>query len=71
MREALNALGVSFDDDKLTTRVHGLGGHWNKPVSDLYLGNAGTAMRPLIAVLAATLKSEHQAVVLKGDARMH
>jgi len=71
MREALNALGVSFEDDKLITRVNGLGGGWNKPASELYLGNAGTAMRPLIAVLAATLKNEHQAVVLKGDARMH
>ncbi|MGM7317683.1 3-phosphoshikimate 1-carboxyvinyltransferase [Idiomarina sp. ST10R2A5] len=71
MREALLALGVSFKDDELTTQVEGLGGHWRQASSELYLGNAGTAMRPLIAVLSATAKEELAPMVLKGDARMH
>ncbi|MDV6315045.1 3-phosphoshikimate 1-carboxyvinyltransferase [Idiomarina sp. HP20-50] len=71
MREALLSLGVTFKDDKLITRVEGLGGQWQKFTSELYLGNAGTAMRPLIAVLAATLANDPMPMVLKGDARMH
>lgn len=71
MREALTTLGVSCVNDKLATRVEGLGGNWKPSDSELYLGNAGTAMRPLIAVLAATLQTEQMLVVLKGDARMH
>ncbi len=56
MREALNALGVRIEslgsDEHL--RVHGVGEARAFPVKQarLFLGNAGTAFRPLTAVLA-------------------
>lgn len=69
MLEALRALGVVIDETSETTlRVHGTGGRWPKQSPELYLGNAGTAMRPLTAVLAATTQAP---IILAGDARMH
>ena len=68
MLEALCALGVVIEEVTPTTlRVHGNGGRWTAAPRQLYLGNAGTAMRPLTAVLAATLT---QPIELTGDARM-
>jgi len=54
MLNALDALGVetSLSEDKTTCIVHGCGGHFKTPEEPLFLGNAGTAMRPLAAVLA-------------------
>jgi 3-phosphoshikimate 1-carboxyvinyltransferase len=56
MLESLHALGVSVqgqDDgpDRLV-RVAGCGGEFPVREADLFLGNAGTAMRPLAAALA-------------------
>jgi 3-phosphoshikimate 1-carboxyvinyltransferase len=52
-------------------RVHGLGGALPVKQAQLFLGNAGTAMRPLTAALAL-LASEHGgAFELSGIARMH
>ncbi len=52
-------------------RVHGLGGELPVKRAQLFLGNAGTAMRPLTAALAL-LASEHGgAFELSGVARMH
>jgi 3-phosphoshikimate 1-carboxyvinyltransferase len=71
MREALRALGVSVEalgsEERL--RVHGIGSASGFPVkeAELFLGNAGTAFRPLTAALA--LADGHY--VLKGVARMH
>lgn len=68
MLEALRALGVTIEALSATTlRVHGRGGKWLAQPQQLYLGNAGTAMRPLTAVLAATSAAP---IVLTGDARM-
>ncbi|WP_417689178.1 3-phosphoshikimate 1-carboxyvinyltransferase [Pseudidiomarina sp.] len=68
MLEALRALGVVIEEVTETTlRVHGSGGRWTQQPQQLYLGNAGTAMRPLTAVLAATIS---QPIELTGDARM-
>lgn len=68
MLEALRALGVTIEALSATTlRVHGTGGNWLAQPQQLYLGNAGTAMRPLTAVLAATCAAP---IVLTGDARM-
>lgn len=57
MLNALQKLGVNFQlsDDKSECVIDGLGDRFNcaEPVS-LYLGNAGTAMRPLCAVLATS-----------------
>ncbi len=54
MLNALKTLGVSYElsADKTECTVHGLGRAFSssEPVS-LFLGNAGTAMRPLCAAL--------------------
>lgn len=69
MLNALNELGVSYtlSDDRTRCEVVGLGGPLRayKPL-ELFLGNAGTAMRPLAAALCL---GEHD-VVLTGEPRM-
>lgn len=54
MLNALELLGIktTLSDDKTTCVVHGNGGKFTQPEQALFLGNAGTAMRPLAAVLA-------------------
>ena len=73
MLEALQTLGVSLEQYKnIAWRVTGCGGNFpnkgsaDKPV-DLFLGNAGTAFRPLTAALA--LSGGHY--ILSGTPRMH
>lgn len=70
MQHALTALGVSYQlsEDKTQCRVTGLGGLFrhNAPL-ELFLGNAGTAMRPLTAALAASDVD----VTLTGEPRMY
>jgi 3-phosphoshikimate 1-carboxyvinyltransferase len=72
MLNALRQLGCQIDpqpDGAL--RVHGLGGQLPVQRAQLFLGNAGTAMRPLTAALAL-LASNHGAVFeLSGVPRMH
>ena len=46
-----------------------MAGRWQPAHNELYLGNAGTAVRPLVAVLAASL-SNTQVMRLDGNARM-
>jgi 3-phosphoshikimate 1-carboxyvinyltransferase len=71
MREALQALGVRIDslDGSEAVRVHGIGRASGFPVkrAELFLGNAGTAFRPLTAVLALADGD----YVLRGVPRMH
>lgn len=72
MLNALKALGVQYElsEDKTVCTVTGAGGafQWQNGLS-LFLGNAGTAMRPLTAALC--LKGEKEAeVVLTGEPRM-
>ncbi|VGM96380.1 3-phosphoshikimate 1-carboxyvinyltransferase [uncultured Avibacterium sp.] len=72
MLNALQALGVKYQlsEDKSVCEIRGVGGafQWQSGLS-LYLGNAGTAMRPLCAALC--LKGEQPAeVVLTGEPRM-
>src|SRR5947207_12386883 len=54
MKDALGALGVEVDGVAGTRDlvVHGQGGHFPVASARLQLGNAGTALRPLTAVLA-------------------
>ncbi|WP_105254096.1 3-phosphoshikimate 1-carboxyvinyltransferase [Pseudoalteromonas sp. T1lg75] len=56
MLGALASMGVDVElsEDKTQALVHGQGGTLNTPKEPLFLGNAGTAYRPLTAVLAAT-----------------
>ncbi|WP_026374968.1 3-phosphoshikimate 1-carboxyvinyltransferase [Aestuariibacter salexigens] len=69
MLDALEALGVTIElsDDRTVAKVEGLGGrfHHEQPLT-LFLGNAGTAMRPLCAVLALSDVD----VELTGEPRM-
>jgi len=68
MREALAALGVSLrpqPDGAL--EVVGCAGAFPVQSADLFLGNAGTAFRPLTAALAV-MGGNYQ---LRGAARMH
>ncbi|MCU0925984.1 MAG: bifunctional 3-phosphoshikimate 1-carboxyvinyltransferase/cytidylate kinase [Hydrogenophaga sp.] len=72
MLAALTQLGCRLEpqpDGAL--RVHGIGGALPVKQARLFLGNAGTAMRPLTAALAL-LASEHGgAFELSGIPRMH
>jgi 3-phosphoshikimate 1-carboxyvinyltransferase len=52
MIEALRSLGVAVQSGRDYTVVRGCGGRFPQRQADLFLGNAGTAMRPLAAVLA-------------------
>jgi 3-phosphoshikimate 1-carboxyvinyltransferase len=63
MREALSLLGVSFTNNT----VKGVGGPFPVKKAELFLGNAGTALRPLTAALALS-NGEYR---LSGVARMH
>jgi 3-phosphoshikimate 1-carboxyvinyltransferase len=59
IRHMLGALAhmgvqVTLNEDKTTATVVGCAGKLNTPNEALFLGNAGTAYRPLTAVLAAT-----------------
>ncbi|AYH45160.1 bifunctional 3-phosphoshikimate 1-carboxyvinyltransferase/cytidylate kinase [Azoarcus sp. DN11] len=69
MLEALRALGVEWtrEDDSDNYRVRGVGGAFPVKVADLFLGNAGTAFRPLTAALALS-GGEYR---LSGVPRMH
>jgi len=52
MIEALRTLGVQIEAGRERTVVSGCGGRFPQRRADLFLGNAGTAMRPLTAALA-------------------
>mmetsp|Transcript_3744 Transcript_3744/g.14687 ORF Transcript_3744/g.14687 Transcript_3744/m.14687 type:complete len:471 (-) Transcript_3744:113-1525(-) len=70
MLGALESLGVQLEEDKEARKVtvEGLGGAFQggEGVTELFLGNAGTAMRPLCAVVAAS----NGDFVLDGTPRM-
>ncbi|TMN72859.1 3-phosphoshikimate 1-carboxyvinyltransferase [Pseudoalteromonas sp. S1727] len=68
MLGALKQLGVqvSLNDDKTVATVQGVGGQFLTPSEPLFLGNAGTAYRPLTAVLAA-VKGDYELI---GEPRM-
>ena len=67
MLDALRALGCGVGHDDAVLKVTGLGGRPPARPAKLFLGNAGTAMRPLTAALAV-LGGEFE---LSGVARMH
>jgi 3-phosphoshikimate 1-carboxyvinyltransferase len=52
MIAALRALGVTVTSDGSGTRIDGCGGVFPNRTAELFLGNAGTAMRSLTAALA-------------------
>jgi 3-phosphoshikimate 1-carboxyvinyltransferase len=67
MLDALRALGCGVRHEGNAVEVTGLGGRAPASHARLFLGNAGTAMRPLTAALAV-LGGEFE---LSGVARMH
>ena len=67
MLAALKALGIGLTKDGDDWRVTGAGGMLPVKQADLFLGNAGTAVRPLTAALA--LSCGHYK--LAGVSRMH
>ncbi|MHB1401962.1 MAG: 3-phosphoshikimate 1-carboxyvinyltransferase [Thiobacillus sp.] len=68
MLAALRTLGVGVEDCGANHwRIGGVGGAFPVKQAELFLGNAGTAFRPLTAALALSGGD----YVLKGVARMH
>lgn len=69
MLEALQALGVNWQQhsDSRDFTVPGIGGLFPVKEADLFLGNAGTAFRPLTAALALAGGSYQ----MRGVPRMH
>ena len=67
MLDALREIGCDVQENGNTVHITGLGTKPPKSPSKLFLGNAGTAMRPLTAALAL-LGGEFE---LSGVARMH
>ena len=72
MLNAFGSLGVKYQlsDDKTICEIEGLGGSFNiQNGLSLFLGNAGTAMRPLTAALC--LKGQKTGeIILTGESRM-
>ena len=69
MLMALQKLGVQWEQAGVSQdyTVHGVGGAFPVHQADLFMGNAGTAIRPLTAALAVTGGD----YTLHGVARMH
>ena len=67
MLVALKTLGCNLAQSGSTVQITGLGGKLSTPQAKLFLGNAGTAMRPLTAALAV-LGGDFE---LGGIPRMH
>lgn len=72
MLDALVALGCSVERlGERSVAVRGLGGRLAVHEARLFLGNAGTAMRPLTAALALLAATQGGEFELSGIARMH
>jgi 3-phosphoshikimate 1-carboxyvinyltransferase len=70
MRSALRQLGCSVEPRGPALQVTGLGGRLVNRSANLFLGNAGTAMRPLTATLAVLAAGQGGRFELDGVARM-
>jgi 3-phosphoshikimate 1-carboxyvinyltransferase len=71
MLDALAALGCRLEHRGAQVRIGGLGGRLAVHEARLFLGNAGTAMRPLAATLALLATLQGGRFELRGVARMH
>ncbi|MBT3065699.1 bifunctional 3-phosphoshikimate 1-carboxyvinyltransferase/cytidylate kinase [Rhodoferax sp. U11-2br] len=67
MLEALRQLGCGVEQNHSTVTIEGLGGKPKTAQAQLFMGNAGTAIRPLTAALAV-MGGNYE---LRGVARMH
>ncbi|MFN4115559.1 MAG: bifunctional 3-phosphoshikimate 1-carboxyvinyltransferase/cytidylate kinase [Inhella sp.] len=71
MLASLRELGCDWRRDGDVVVVPGLGGKLKTDQADLFLGNAGTAMRPLAAALALLAARDGGEYQLRGVPRMH
>ena len=72
MLAALRALGCRLEQlPGGPLKVTGIGGHLSVKQAKLFLGNAGTAMRPLTAALALLAATQGGEFELSGVPRMH
>jgi 3-phosphoshikimate 1-carboxyvinyltransferase len=71
MLEALRTLGCGLERHGRTLHVSGIGGRLRVHEAALFLGNAGTAMRPLAAALAVLAATQGGRFELSGVPRMH
>jgi 3-phosphoshikimate 1-carboxyvinyltransferase len=71
MLAALRELGCEIDTRGDRLAVTGLGGRLKNRDATLFLGNAGTAMRPLTAALAVLAATQGGRFELSGVPRMH
>ncbi len=71
MLDALRTLGCGITQEADVYVVHGLGGKLAVHEAKLFLGNAGTAMRPLTAALALLAARDGGRFELAGVPRMH
>ena len=71
MLDALRALGCGVAQDGDTVSIVGLGGKLLARQAKLFLGNAGTAMRPLTAALAVLAATQGGDFEVSGVPRMH
>ena len=72
MLDALRRLGCTAEPlGDCTWRIGGIGGRLAVHEAELFLGNAGTAMRPLAAALALLAATQGGSFTLRGVARMH
>ena len=71
MLAALRHLGCGISQDGAVQHVRGVGGRLAVQRAELFLGNAGTAMRPLTAALALLTAQQGGRFELRGVPRMH
>ena len=71
MQTALRQLGCAVEAEQSEVRITGLGGRLQCREAALFLGNAGTAMRPLAAALAVLAATQGGRFELRGVDRMH
>ena len=71
MLQALAQLGCGLRHEGPVLHLTGLGGRLKVHEADLFLGNAGTAMRPLLATLAVLATQQGGRFELRGVPRMH
>ena len=71
MLQALRTLGCGVEPHGPAWHVRGLSGRVAVQEASLFLGNAGTAMRPLAAALALLAATQGGRFELTGVARMH
>ncbi len=71
MLDALRALGCGVWREGEAIVIDGLGAQLRAKEAKLFLGNAGTAMRPLTAALAVLAATQGGSFEVSGVARMH